>query len=612
MTIHAVRRASFALCLLTSAAHAAVAPTIVVTATRSPQSGADVLADYVSISADDIGRTNQQSLVDVLQKQRGIEVARNGGSGSASSVFIRGADGKQNVVLVDGVRIGSSTLGSANWSALPMAGIDHVEIIYGPLSTLYGADAIGGVVQVFTKKGSAAPSAHMAAGIGSDATRSLQASVSDTANAFSYALAAGKEHSDGYSSTLKGSSSYNPDSDGYDKDSASGQFGYTFAKGHEAGVLFMTSKLDAQYDSGASSYDTRSLQRQRNAAFYVKDQFTPDWRGSIELSRADDDSRTRTGDAASGKSGIETEQTGLAWQNDVMIGPDSLQLLVERRKEQVMSSTTAALNRERITDSLATSYLLKRGAHLAIGSVRNDDSSQYGSHTSYAGGYGYRIDSALRANVAYGTSFRAPTFNDLYFPGFGVASNRPERGKNAEAGLYFDNGATQLSAVYYRNRLTDLLVTTSKCPVEPAAHPSGCSYNVDQARLQGWSLAGATRVGTLSLRASADFQDPRDETTGKALNRRARRHGTLAADYAIGDASFGVEVLGSSSRFDDAANKNTLGGYGLVNLVATWKLAAGWSALARWDNAAGKRYELARNYATAGAKAFAGLRYALN
>lgn len=582
---------------------------VLVTATRTPQSTAEVLSDYVLISAEDIYRSGATTVVDLLQKQRGIEVARNGGPGTSASVFIRGADSKQNVVLVDGVRIGSSTTGTANWTALPLANIERIEIVYGPLATMYGADAIGGVVQIFTRRGAGAPRITGAAGAGSDGARSAEAAVSGSAQGLRYALAAAHERDDGFSSTLPGSSSYNADDDGYQKDSVSGQLSLALADGHEAGLLFLHSRLDNQYDSGASSFDVRSEQRLGNVALYSKHLLTNDWRLNVQVSQADDKSANFTKAGPNGTNSIDTRQRAVSIQNDIAFGPDVLQLLLERREEDVVSSSTAALTTGRTTDSVAAAYSLKRGAHLATASARYDDSSQYGAKTTGAIGYGYRITPALRANVSTGTSFRAPTFNELYFPGFGVASNRPEQGKNIEAGLYFSDGHTEASAVLYRNRLTDLLVNTTRCPIEPESHPSGCSYNVNQATLAGLSLGARTSLGAFDLHGSVDFQDPRDDTTGKRLARRAKRHAKFTLEHEAGALVTGAGIHLSSRRFDDGNNRNALGGYGLLNLFASYRFAPEWSAIVRWNNATGKRYELARNYATAGSQAFVGLQY---
>jgi vitamin B12 transporter len=190
-----------------------------------------------------------------------------------------------------------------------------------------------------------------------------------------------------------------------------------------------------------------------------------------------------------------------------------------------------------------------------------------------------------------------------------VASNRPESGRNVEGGLVYRGGGTEANAVYYRNRISDLLVNTTRCPVEPASHPSGCAYNVNRATLSGLTLGARTRIGDFEARASMDFQDPRDETTGKQLVRRARRHARFGLDYASGPLEAGVGLQVSGKRYDDIANRNQLGGYGVVNLFAAWRFAPGWTALARWNNVADKHYELARNYATAGSKVFLGLKF---
>jgi vitamin B12 transporter len=596
-----------------TAADKALAP-VVVTATRTPESAINVLSDNIIITAEDIAHSGQTSLVGLLQQQRGVEITMTGGPGTSSSVFLRGADNKQSIVLIDGVRIGSSTLGGATWSSIPLPQIDHIEIVYGPLSSLYGADAIGGVVQIFTRKGDGAPRLTASAGYGSYATRSLDASLSGSTggdHSLRYAVSAAHEASDGFSATKPGNFSYNPDKDGYKRDSASGQFGYALAKDQEVGFNFLHSRLNAQFDSGASVYDARSIQQLENYALYSKNRLTSNWTSSLQLSRTADKSGTDTSAAATGKSQIDTTQTDLSWQNDFVLGTDVLQLLVERRKEQVNSSATPALIGERTTNAVAGSYQLKRGSHLATASLRNDDSSQYGSHTTGAVGYGYRITNALRANASAGTSFRAPTFNELYFPSFGVATNKPEKGRNVEAGLYYDDGQTQASAVYYHNQITDLLVTAAVCPVDPGTHPFGCAYNVDRALLTGITLGASTRLGNFTLRGSLDVQDPRDETTDRLLVRRARQHGTAALAYNAGAVQTGVELLLSGKRYDDGANKNVLGGYGLLNLYANYDFAPSWSLFGRWNNVTNKNYELARNYATAGSSVFVGIRYAM-
>jgi vitamin B12 transporter len=580
---------------------------VVVTANRTPQIATEVLSDNIVISAEDIAKSGRTSLIDVLQRQRGIEVVRNGGPGTSSSVFLRGTDNKQNIVLVDGVRVGSSTSGGASWAGIPLSQIDRVEVVYGPLSTMYGADAVGGVIQIFTKKGDGPPVPTVSAGIGSYRTYNLEAGVSGSSSGFRYALRASHEESDGFSSTRRGASGFNPDRDGYDNDSASGQFSLELAKGHEIGVNFLHSDLKSQFDNNAA-FDDRIQSKVSTIGAYSRNQILPNWTSQVMVSQSQDKGLNTT---RTGSTHFDTKQQQVSWQNNFSVfTTDVVQLIAEHRREEVDSSTTE-LNRSRTTNSIAAGYQLKRGAHLAAASIRNDDNSQFGSHVTGSLSYGYRLTSALRTNASIGTSFRAPTFNDLYFPGFGFADNRPEKGRNAEVGLYYEDGKSTYSAVYYHNRLTDLLVSTPVCPVEQATHPFGCAYNVNEALLTGVTLGAKTAVGSFNLGASLDFQNPKDETTGRQLARRSKRHGTLSLDHTAGKLTAGGDIIFSAERFDDASNRNRLGGYGILNLFANYEVAPNWSLFARWNNVLDKDYELARNYNTAGSNVFVGIRYGI-
>jgi vitamin B12 transporter len=601
---------SLAVAMAACQAHAESPSTVLVAATRTPQALADVISDSVTIDAEQIAQAGAGSVVDLLKRQRGIEVTRNGGAGSSSNVYIRGANSNQSIVLVDGVRIGSSTTGAANWSAIPLTAIDRIEIVYGPLSSLYGADAIGGVIQIFTKKGQGAPAVTAFAGYGSDNTREADATVSGATggeHSFSYAVSAGKEKSNGFSTTRPGLSSYNPDDDGYDRQNVSGQFGLQLAQGYETGALFLHSRLDAQYDSGLSAYDTRSEAAIDTASVFARAQLLPAWRSMLQYAQTRDQGANYTSAAASGYTRIDTKQSFVTWQNDVQVGADVLQLLYEHRKEEVDTNGAAAMNRDRNTNSFAASYNARRGVHLLSASARRDN-SVYGDKNTGSIGYGVNLTQALRATASYRTSFRAPTYNELYYPAYGNANNKPERGRNAEVGLRYDDGVHLFTAGYYRNRLTDMLVNTTPCPFG-AGYPTGCAYNVNRATLAGVTLSAATAIKGVNLAANVDLQDPRDDTTGKRLIRRAKRHGNLTADYGTGALKAGVEVELSGDRFENAANSIRLGGYGLVNLYATYAFTGDWSALVRWNNVTDKQYDLARNYATPGAKVFAGVRY---
>jgi vitamin B12 transporter len=418
-----------------ASAHADPIPdTVIVTANRTPQRAEDVIPDTVVISSDDIARAGAGSVADVLRRQRGIEIGRNGGAGTNTTVFLRGANSNQVVVLVDGVRIGSATTGAASWNAIPLSSIDHIEIVYGPLSSLYGADAIGGVVQIFTKKSEGAPMFSASAGGGTYGTNQYDASVHGATggeHSVTYALSGAHEESDGFSSTRPGSSSYNPDDDGYTRNSVNGRIALRLAEGHEIGAQFMRSRLNAQYDSGKSDFDAHNIQEVDSYAVFLNDRFLPNWRSSVQVARSEDKLGSFTGTAPSGTSQLNTRQDEFTWQNTFDIAGDTLQVLAGHSKEQVLSSAIKDMNRARITNAVAASYDLRRGSHLLDASARNDH-SEYGSKTTGAARLRLRIQRDLRATASYGTSFRAPTFNELYYPGYGLASNKPEQGRNAK------------------------------------------------------------------------------------------------------------------------------------------------------------------------------------
>ncbi|MFZ6847170.1 TonB-dependent receptor domain-containing protein [Undibacterium sp. RuRC25W] len=583
------------------------AQNIVVTAGRQVQAAKDVLADNVIITSEQIAQAGSESLVDLLQQQRGIEITRNGGAGTTSSVLMRGGSNAQNIVLIDGVRYSSSTVGGASWETIPLGQIDHIEIVYGPLSSLYGADAMGGVIQIFTKKGSGPISLTASVGAGSYGLRKMQAGVfGSSGNEFNYALNVGHENNTGFSATnpSAGKYSYNADNDGYKLDSASGSFNWQLAPGYEAGIKFMQSRLNAQFDSGPS-YDDHSVEQLQTIAVYGNVKVNDMWTSHVQFAQSNNLNFT---DASYGQSQIDTHQNLISFQNDIRLGKDVLQLIAESRQEKVNGST-AALNQKRTTNSVAASYVWKQDAHLASVSVRNDNSSVYGSNSTGGVAYGYRLTSEWRVNASYGTSFRAPTYNELYYPGYGIATNQPEKAKNAEVGIYYENLTTQLSAVVYQNKATDLLVSTNVCPVQTSTHPYGCAYNVDQATMLGITLGGSTRMADLMLRGSLDIQNPEDDTTGKRLARRAKQHASFAAEYTINKAKIGVETLFSGNRFDNVTNVRTLAGYSLMNLYGTYAVTKDISLLARWNNVLNKNYALAYGYNTPGSNVYVGLNY---
>ena len=579
---------------------------IAVTATRSAQPIADALADITVIGADEIARAGVQSLTELLQRQPGVETVQNGGPGSVSGIFLRGANRGQTLVLIDGIRVASSSAGATSLEAIPLDQIERIEVLRGPASSLYGADAIGGVVQVFTRRGSGAVSGNAVAGYGTYDTWDAKAGVAGGNAPVQFAAQVAAKASNGFN-TLANPANYfyNPDPDGYSNQSVSANLGLTLAPGQELSAQYLRSRLDNQFDgSHDNSFDDRTITVVQTWQVASRNTIASFWVSRLSAGEGLDDSQT---DTADGSFPFKTKQRQYTWQNDFTLPFGTLIAGYERREESLATAPGFATS-SRNTDSLFGIYQLRSNAHALQANLRRDDSSQYGGKTTGAVAYGYRFSSALRITAAYSTGFKAPSFNDLYYPGFSNPDLEPETSKNLEAGVYWNGSiagaAIELRVIAYRNRVADLIVV--QCDASFNCAPP---FNVDRATLEGVTLGFEARGehGT-TLTASLDLQSPEDDRTGNLLPRRARQHGALAVAYPWGPLRLGAEVVASSLRYDDPANLVRMGGYGIVNFTAEWTLSPGVTLFARADNVFDKNYELAAGFATSGATVFAGVR----
>lgn len=582
---------------------------VTVTASRMPQRMTDLVADVTLIDSEAIRRSGAQSLAELLQRQPGVEIVQNGGPGGTSGVFLRGANAAQTLVLVDGLRIASASSGATALEAIPLDQIDHIEILRGPSSSLYGADAIGGVIQVFTHGATRAPQANASAGYGTHDTWQLTAGGSGGAGPVQGALQVGMRRSAGFNAIVNPANfSYDPDRDGYRDASASGQLRVQLAPDHELSVQGFHDRLNAQFDAG-DAYDDRTITTVDAWQVALRDRFTPAWQSHLSAGEGRDDSVSRTG---FGDFPFRTRQRQYAWQNDLVLDaigvPGRLALALERREERVDTEPVFAVS-SRTTNSVTAVYSLVAGAHALQANVRNDDSDQYGSRTTGALAYGYRMSPQWRVTVAGGTAFKAPTFNDLYFPGFSNPDLRPETARNVEAGLYYATtiGAAHIEAraVAWHNRVRDLIVF--QCDASFNCAPA----NVNDATLKGITLGVDASVGASTVGASVDLQSPRDDASGNLLPRRARRHGSVTVLQQAGPVSIGAEIVASSRRFDDAENTRPMGGYAIVNLTAEYPVSRTVSLFLRGDNVLHRNYELAADYSTGGARVLGGVRWRL-
>ena len=592
---------------------------IIVTATRTPTKADDVLADYVYIGPEEIADAAQSSLVQLLQRQRGVEISSSGGNGGIASVFLRGSNSNQTLVLIDGVRSQSTLTGSPAWQAMPLSIIDHIEIIFGPQSSLYGSDAIGGVVQIFTKTGDGPMQVGASTGYGSYGTSISDVSFYGSTSGdqkIRYSLSATQEISTGFNSVAQNNAypSYlNTTSNmGYTRSGGAGKISQEWARGQEFGLQVFAARNNNQYPVfSAAKPIGNQVNDVSTYSLFSKNQITQNWKSLLQAAQSYDlsQSLTPTSNAIS-----NSRQNIYTWQNDVNVGSDLIQLVAER-KVATATATTGALNLSQTTNSFASAYQLKRGSHLGNASIRNDSISGYGPQTTGNLAYGYFFTKQLRANINYGTGFKAPSLYDMFYPVYGNPTLKPEKSKNSEVGLNYETRQYDLRLAAYSNSIANLIQYSSTSPpcttTQINTAPNyGCATNVASAKITGLSVGGATRFGNISIRGSFDQQNPIDQSTGYVLAKRARQFGNIGTEYKNTRLTAGAEGTFQANRtnFD---NTGYMGGYAIYNLYGNYQITKDWSLFGRWNNIFNKDYQLSYGYATPGSNVFVGMRYAM-
>ncbi|HRM00494.1 MAG TPA: TonB-dependent receptor [Acidovorax sp.] len=576
---------------------------VVVTATRTAQPLSDIVADVSVVDRETIEQSGATGLADVLARLPGIEMARNGGPGASTSLFLRGAETRYTAVYIDGVRVDSQAgSGGAAWEAIPLSMIDRVEVLRGPAAAVYGSDAVAGVIQIFTKKGEAGVAPYVGVGAGTHGTWRTEAGVSGATGTVDYALGLAREISKGFDATTKANKNNNPDRDGYQTNSANARLGLQVNAAHRLEGTLLYSDSDSRYDASKAT-DDHSLHRLRTLGLNWQAQWSSSYKTRLSITDSQDRYQTRPSPYLT-----DTRLRGYLFQNEWRLGVHQLTAALERREDHLVN---APIDRSRAQNALALGYGLHSGAHTLQLNARHDDDSEFGGKSTGSAAYGYAFAPNWRATASAGTAFRAPTLYQR-FSMYGDATLQPETSRNVELGLKWARDASSFSATAYRNNVSNLINWVGgvgPCPGGTGPFP-GCYANVGKARYEGITLAGSTRVGQVQLRGSVDLQNPKNLDSGKLLARRARHHASFGADTRVAGWTLGGEVQASGQRYDDVANKTRLGGYTLLNLYASTRLARDYQIVARVDNLTDKNYALANTYATPGRSFFVGLKWA--
>jgi len=574
---------------------------IVVTAQRGPQPLPEAIPQTTRFSAQDIADSSATDLPGLLAQAPGAQIVTNGPPGSNATLFLRGGSATQSLVLIDGVRVDSVSLGQAQIGQIPLSEVDHVEVVNGDVSALYGSGAMGGVVQVFTKEGgNHPPRFDFSLGYGSYHTQTQQAGVNgaldkDGKTTFSFNVSRSKD--DGFSAIDPAlAPGANPGADGYLNETVSAMVRHRFDDRWDAGVRYFQSNGKDSFDNafGVPTDVNYLYSKVRMASVFANGKLTGWWTAHMTAALGDDRAIDKTNGVYNNR--FDTDNRQFTWQNDFKLAAQQkLQLGYERLDQSLDSDSFAAPDRH--VNTVFAGYTARFGANQIQANVRRDQYSDFGGANTYYLGYGFDFTEHWKATASYSSAFRAPSFDDLYFPGSGNPSIRPERSHSIEAALQYASdelGVLRLTA--FQTRYTDLI---NYIPTQ-----GGLFYiaqNVGRAKVQGLEGSWRGHVGKTDVRAALTLQNPVDEDAGTDLPRRARRFASFSANHSIGGWRVGGEWIVSGQRNDSGSN---LGGFGLLNLSARYNITKAWYVSAHIDNLFDKNYELAYTYNTPRRSAF--------
>ncbi|MBF9001899.1 MULTISPECIES: TonB-dependent receptor domain-containing protein [Vibrio] len=558
--------------------------TVVVTANRFAQNVQSTTVPVEIVTRKDIERMQANSLSEVLRTLPGVQIGSNGGYGQSQSVFVRGTNSDHILVLIDGVRFASATTGTAPFANIPLVGVERIEFLRGSRAAVYGSDAIGGVINIITDNHS--NQTQLSTTAGSDNYHSGQVLASNqVTNDLHLSLGVSGVDTDGYS--VKTS---DMDDDGYRSKSMTTNVSYRINEQWDAGFFFLGQRGKVQYDG----YYNRSNEKLYNAVTrlnYHKDSLQSRLTASANQVRSEsftDSSQSR----------YVTDRRELSFDNQYAFSNElSVSAGANWYKDSVSSTTDySETSRSNVGIYVNTLYQLEQVDVEAA--LRSDDNQRYGQNETWQLGLGYRLNSTYRITANAGNAFKAPTFNQLYYPGYGSSDVKPEKSRNYELGMTADYDFVSLRASVYRNDLTDMIATVNDY-----------ATNYGEVSIKGLEFGAEFDTGPISHKLSYNYTDAEDKDSGNELARRAKNSAKWNVFYELDQWTFNVDYLFQGKRYDDSSNDDKLGAYSLVDLSMNYLFANGIKLSGKVGNVFDKKYELASGYITPERKYYATASY---
>lgn len=610
---------------------------VIVTANRSPQAADRVGQSVTVLTARDIAATQTIAVVDLLTRTPGVSLSRNGGTGSATSLRIRGAETDQTVVVIDGVKLNdpSAVGGGYNFGNLLVGDIGRIEILRGAQSTLWGSQAIGGVVNLISARPTRPLEADLTAEAGSRGTRYLRGGIGGASDRLTWRLAGSRFSSDGFSAFVDGS-----EDDGYANTGLSGRAEIRLAEGVSIDLRAVYSEGVADIDGFPAPRfafaDTREFGRTRDVVGYAGlnfGLFDGRLRNRVAYGLTRTDRRNLNPDQAvtDVTFDAEGENRRFEYQGVVELRPGWTATFGAEHEDSWFSSASPsaatpnpipATAEVAITGAFAQLQAeVARGLTLT-GGLRRDEHETFGGKLLGQAAAAWSLnDGATIVRASFGQGFKAPSLFQLYST-FGNTGLQPEQADSYDLGVEHAlmGRRVRLSLTGFRRDTTDQIdfvscAASSTAPlcVNNGVRRSGYYENLARTRAEGLEAALGATFGGLDVQANVTLTETENRSAGANLGRRLPRRPREQANLTIGyqwpfGLSTAVAVQYAGESFDNPSNATRLDGYTLVDLRASYPVTEALELYGRIENVGDERYETVRNYGTAGRGAFVGVR----
>ncbi|MEZ9300165.1 ligand-gated channel [Vibrio splendidus] len=580
--------------------------TMVVTANRFEQDVKDVISPITIVTKEELELSQVKSLPEALRNLPGVQV-NSVGFGQYSSVYVRGNSSRHLLVLINGVRIGSSTAGEANFSNIPLTGVERIEFIRGARAALYGSDAISGVINIVTDYQQGENVKEVRGGMGSHGYYEAGVNVAGGLSESTWGKVSVSIDGDSGAVSARSSTDTTPfedDKDGYDKASVVAELGHQINESLQVSLQGFYHQGKSEYDKTAwdsnfvnvehpNAESESTLYNIAGKAKYIQGDYLSELTIALNADKGldsndmEDDSR------------FESERNIATWLHSYQISEQfSLGGGLEWSKEKVSTTEGTYIKESRDNEAVFVTANYIVDALSTEASVRTDDNDSYGRSNTWQLGAGYALTSSLQISANVGTGFKAPTFNDLYYPDAGNPNLKPEESFGYELGVSGYHETFEWQVTGYKSEIDQLIAWAPVDPNNTAGDwiPS----NVNKAKMDGIESSVTFYLDNVSNTFGYDYVDARDASTKKQLIRRSKHVGRWNLGYELSKWKFDATALYRGKSYEDADNTKELEAYTLVDFAAAYTFSEKLTVRGRVHNAFDEEYTTQETYNTMG------------